>query len=322
MEIMIQTLLKSQRDSLNHFFDQIHLKEIEAVFQKILQCKGSIIVSGVGKSGHIGQKVVATLISTGTKAWFLSPTHALHGDIGLISSDDIFLSFSKSGESQELLDLLPHIQKKGIPTIAVVSQVGSTLSKLCSLTVHLPVQKEMCPYNLVPTTSTTVQLIFGDCLAISLMQEKQFTLEHFAANHPAGFLGRKINLKVSDLMLKRDDLPFCHPKDLLVHLLHELSAKKCGCLLIVDPDFQLKGIFTDGDLRRAIHKKGAAVLQEPIENLMTHSPETISPDVLALAAIEKMEAKPDKLMTTLPVIDQGAVVGLIRMHDIIQMKLR
>lgn len=320
--MMIKTLFENQRDYLNHFFDSVSLKEVESAFEKILQCKGTVILSGVGKSGHIAQKIAATLVSTGTKASFLSPSHALHGDIGVISSEDIFLGFSKSGESQELLDLLPYVQKRGVTTIAIVSQLASRLSKNCELSVHLPVKKELCPYDLAPTTSTAVQLIFGDCLAIGLMQAKQFTVGDFASNHPAGLLGRKITLKVADLMLKGDEIPNCQREDKLIDLLHKLSAKRCGCLLVVDRDFHLQGIFTDGDLRRSIEIKGPDILQRPIGELMTLSPQTISADLLALAAMKKMEENPNRLITVLPVIEKGQLVGLIRMHDIIQAGLR
>ena len=319
--ILIKTLLENQRSYLNHFFDSVNLEEIHAAFHKILECKGVVILSGVGKSGHIAQKITATLVSTGTKASFLSPSHALHGDIGFLGPEDIFLAFSKSGESQELLDVLPFVQNKKVPTIAIVSQSQSRLAKACSLTVHLPVQKELCPYNLVPTISTAVQLIFGDCLAISLMQAKQFTIKDFAENHPAGFLGKKITLKVSDLMLKGKDIPLCRGEDRLIHLLHELSLKRCGCLLIVNENLQLKGIFTDGDLRRAIQTKGPDALQQTMNELMNPSPETISPHLLALKAVEKMEQNPEKLITALPVIENQSLVGLIRMHDILQAKL-
>lgn len=319
---MIKTLFENQRDYLNYFFDFVSLKEVENVFEKILQCKGTVILSGVGKSGHIAQKIAATLVSTGTKASFLSPSHALHGDIGTLSSEDIFLGFSKSGESQELLDLLPYIQKRGITTIAIVSQSSSRLSKNCTLTVHLPVKKELCPYDLAPTTSAAVQLLLGDCLAISLMQAKRFTIDDFSSNHPAGLLGRKSTLKVADLMLKGEEIPYCQKEHKLIDLLHKLSAKKCGCLLIINSEFHLEGIFTDGDLRRALELKGPDVLQKSMKELMTASPQTICANLLVLAAMRKMEENPDRPITVLPVIEEGRLIGLIRMHDIMQAGLR
>jgi arabinose-5-phosphate isomerase len=164
-------------------------------------------------------------------------------------------------------------------------------------------------------------LIFGDCLAVALMQAKQFTLSDFAANHPSGSLGRKINLKVSDLMLRGKEIPICRPADLLLDVLHELSIKRCGCLLVANPDGILVGIFTDGDLRRAIEVQGPNALQMPISNLMTASPKSISPDQLAFEAAKKMEEDHSRLITVLPVLEQGRVVGLIRMHDILQKEL-
>lgn len=315
---MLQTLFQEQRRYLNHFFDAVDVGQAEAVLQKLLSCKGVVILSGVGKSGHIAQKISTTFLSTGTRSFFLSPGNALHGDIGFVSSNDVFLLLSKSGESQELLDLIPHIEKKGASTIAVVSQFPSRLAKRCQLSVVLPVMRELCPYDLAPTTSTAAQLIFGDCLAVALMQAKQFTLNDFAANHPAGFLGRKITLKVADLMLKEADIPLAKPEQKVLDILHELSTKRCGCVLVVDPEQQLLGIFTDGDLRRAIQKKGPEALQTPLSALMTLSPKTTLPERLAFDAMRFMEEDASRLITVLPVLQEGRVVGLLRMHDILQ----
>lgn len=318
---MLEPLFQNLRGYLNHFFDTIDLHEAKKVLEKLLACPGTIYLTGVGKSGHIAQKIAATFVSTGTRAAFLSPEHALHGDIGIVSPQDILLLFSKSGESEELLELLHPIQNKKATTIAVVSAPHSKLAKAVDLFVHLPVQRELCPYDLAPTTSTAAQLIFGDCLAIALMQEKRFTLADFASNHPAGLLGRKITLKVSDLMLKGDAIPICRKQDRLIDVLHELTAKRCGCLLIGEAGI-LEGIFTDGDLRRAIEATGEAALKTPIANLMSLAPRTIAPDQLALTALRKMEEDPSRLITVLPVVEQGCIAGLLRMHDILQAGLR
>ncbi len=223
---MLKSLFEKQKQSLDHFFSALHIGSAEKVLEKLLSCSGVVILSGVGKSGHIAQKIATTLMSTGTRASFLCPAHALHGDLGFVSSKDIFFMFSKSGESQELIDLISHVQKKGAFTIAAVSQANSRLAKSADLAVVLPVSQELCPFDLAPTTSTAVQLLFGDCLAIALMQAKQFTVSDFAANHPAGLLGRKITMKVSDLMLQNEQLPLCSPKERLIDMLHELSVKK------------------------------------------------------------------------------------------------
>ena len=315
---MLHTLFEDQRRYLNHFFDSIDLPQVAKVLEKLLLCKGVVILSGVGKSGHIAEKIATTLLSTGTRAFFLSPANALHGDIGFVTQDDLFLCLSKSGGSQELLDLLPHIQKRRAYTIAVVSQMESPLARAADLSVFLPVQRELCPHDLAPTTSTVAQLIFGDCLAVALMRAKHFSIEDFAANHPAGFLGRKITLKVSDLMLKGKDIPLCKAESRLIDVLHELSAKRCGCLLAVDEHFHLKGIFTDGDLRRAIQTQGPEALQMPISTFMTVAPKSISADRLTAEAIQQMEADPSRLVTVLPVLNEGRIVGLLLIHNILQ----
>lgn len=315
---MLKTLFDDQRGYLNHFFDSIDHIQVQKIFDRLLSCKGIIVLSGVGKSGHIAEKISTTLLSTGTRSFFLNPANALHGDIGFVSPQDILLVLSKSGNSQELVDLLPHVQRKGAATIAIVSAPHSKLAKLCELSVVLPVQREICPYDLAPTTSSAAQLIFGDCLAVGLMKAKQFSVHDFAENHPSGSLGRKITFKVADLMLRGADVPLCKPSDRLFDVLHELSVKRCGCLLVADDEGRLQGIFTDGDLRRAIHSRGPEGLSLPVSELMTLKPKSISSDQLALEAVKKMEEDPSCLITVLPVLDQGRVIGLIRMHDILQ----
>lgn len=315
---MLKRLFDDQRRYLHHFFDAIDLGSAQRILEKLLSCKGALIFSGVGKSGHIAEKITATFLSTGTRAFYLSPANALHGDIGFISPQDIFIAFSKSGGSQELLDLLPHVQRKGAATIAVVSASHSKLARMSDLSMILPVEREICPYDLAPTTSTAAQLIFGDCLAVALMQAKQFSMSEFAANHPGGILGRKITLKVADLMLKDDAIPLCRPTDQLMDVLHELSAKRCGCLLIADDNRILKGIFTDGDLRRAIQSKGPDALRARLSELMTSSPKSISPDAIAIEAVKRMEEDPSRMIMVLPVLQEGRVIGLLRMHDILQ----
>lgn len=314
----LSALFQEHRKNLNSFFDQIDVCQAEKIFQQLAACDGSIVLSGVGKSGHIAQKIAATLISTGTRSHFLSPSEALHGDLGILGPKDILFLFSKSGQTQELIDLLPHAKKKGTFTIAAVSRADSYLAKACDLSVVLPVDRELCPFDLAPTTSTAVQLIFGDCLAIALMQSKKITITDFAANHPAGFLGRKITLKTADLMLTGEAMPFCRPQEKLIDVLHVLSAKRCGCLLVVDEERHLQGIFTDGDLRRSIEEKGSEALQATLAQLMNPVPKYTAPDQLVLDAIHRMEENPKKPITVLPVLTKGKVVGLIRMHDILQ----
>jgi len=318
----MRPLFENFRHHLNYFFDHIPNDKMKQVFDAALSCRGTIFLTGVGKSGFIAQKIAATLVSTGTRALFLSPSDALHGDIGIVSSNDLFLILSKSGESEELLALLPFIRKKGAALIGVVANPSSRLAKLSDLFVHLPLQKEICPYDLAPTVSTAAQLIFGDCLAIALMQKKSFTIADFASNHPGGFLGKKITLKVSDLMLKGDAVPLCKSEDRLIDILPELTGKRCGCILVTDKEKALQGIFTDGDLRRAILGKGNEALQTPMGDLMTHSPKTAEAKEFAVDALRKMEEDESRPITVLPILEKGIVFGLLRMHDIIQSGLR
>lgn len=322
MTVLVKSLLEKQRKSLESFFTELDLDAVQKVLDKLLACTGVVILSGVGKSGHIAQKISATFVSTGTRSMYLCPGNALHGDLGFATNQDVFLLFSKSGESQELLDLLPHIKKRNAFIIAVVSKLSSHLAEFSDLSVCLPFDEELCPFNLAPTTSTAVQLLFGDCLAVALMQYKGFTIGDFAANHPAGFLGRKITMKVADLMLQNASLPICKTEDRLIEVLHELSAKKCGCLLICDDQMRLEGVFTDGDLRRAIQTKGGEALEMKLSQLMTTSPLTTNPQLLAIHAAGQMEENPSRLVMALPVVEEGKVVGLLRMHDIVQAGLR
>ena len=315
---MLKTLFQEQRESLNHFFDTLLLHDAEVVLEKALHCKGDLILTGVGKSGYIAQKISATLSSTGSRSFFLDPSSALHGDLGRLQREDLFICLSKSGSTQELIRLLPFIQKRGIFTISIVSQKLSRLAEISDFSLHLPLDKELCPYDLAPTTSSTIQLIFGDCLAMALMKKRQFSLDQFAENHPGGSLGRKISFKVADLMLKGPQLPLCSPESTLIDVLHEFSSKKCGCLIVTDANHHLHGIFTDGDLRRALQQKGTQALLLPLKDLMTSSPKSIEKGVLAMEAIQKMEEDPSQLITVLPVVEKEKIVGLIRMHDILQ----
>ncbi|HLB52808.1 MAG TPA: KpsF/GutQ family sugar-phosphate isomerase [Chlamydiales bacterium] len=317
---MFEELLSNLHSYLNHFFKEISIVHAEKILHALASCKGMIFLTGAGKSGHIAQKIAATLTSTGTKATYLCPNHAVHGDLGLVSAQDLVLIFSKSGETEELLYLLAALRKRGAFTIAIVSTQGSRLAKEADLSIQLPVQREICPYDLAPTTSTIVQLIFGDCLAIALMQKRKFSILDFASNHPGGLIGRKTSFQVLDLMLKGDELPLCQKSDRLIDVIHELSVKKCGCLLVVEKG-ELTGIFTDGDLRRTIQTQGKEGLTSSMETLMTPSPRSIEPDTFVLEALHLMEAPP-RPITVLPVVQKGKIIGLIRMHDILQGQLQ
>jgi len=318
MTKIVKELFREQHTLLNDFFHRIDLQKSEEIFHRLLSCKGVLIFSGVGKSGIISQKLAMTLLSTGTKSFYLPPSNALHGDIGIVGKEDILLLMSKSGETEELLQLIPFARKKGATIISIVSNPHSRLAQRSDLFIDLPMEKELCPFDLAPTISTEVQLIFGDVLAMALMRAKKFSLSEYALNHPAGTIGKKITLKVKDLMIRGKDIPKCSPNDRLIDVLPELSSKKCGCLLALDEQEKLLGIFTDGDLRRSLQSQGSGVLEEKIGNLMTSSPKCTIVDALAIEAMKQMEADPQRLVHMLAVLEKNKLVGIIRMHDIVQ----
>ena len=316
---MIKELLEKEREILNHFFDNIDLQSANQLLEILKECKGMIIITGVGKSGLVAEKIAQTMTSTGTRAFFLSPTNAMHGDIGIVSRDDVFIMISKSGESEELLQMVPFLRNRGVKPIAIVNNSNSRLAKACHLCVVLPMEKELCPFDLVPTTSAVTQMIFGDAIAVAIMMYKNFSLVEYAMNHPAGKIGRRLTLRVNDLMLKGKDVPLCGPNDKLVDTLVELSDKRCGCVMVIDSQRKLQGIFTDGDLRRSLQKIGAKVLDSTMLEVMTQTARFIKSDEMASQALSLMEADQKHPITVLPVVDEElSVVGLIKMHDIVQ----
>ena len=317
MEV-IKRIFANQKQYINYFFDQLDLDQAEKFFQMCLKCQGHLIFTGVGKSGIIAEKIAMTLISTGTRAHFFSPLNFLHGDIGMISESDTIVMLSKSGETEELLNILPFFKRRNAKILSIVSNPQSRLAKGADMSICLPVEKELCPFDLAPTTSTAVQLLFGDLLAMALMEAKGFSLDDYALNHPAGSIGKKMTIKVQDLMLDGENLPICSPENRLVEVLVDLSNKKCGCLVVVGSQKELLGIFTDGDLRRALQREGAQVLEKKIQDLMTRSPISISKNLLAWEAVKIMQKDPHRWVMVTPVVDQEKVIGVIRMHDIIQ----
>ncbi len=316
---MLKEIFDKQRSYLDHFFESIDLQAIERLVDVLLQCRGVLFFSGVGKSGLVAKKIAFTMVSTGTRAFYLSPTDAVHGDLGMVSSEDAFIMLSKSGETDELIHLIPAIRNKGAMLIGIVCQPESRLSLACDTTFTLPFQHELCPFDMAPTMSTTSQLLLGDLLAIALMRHKNFSLSEYALNHPSGQIGKRMTLKVKDLMLKGGKVPLCKSHDKLREVLVELSNKRCGCVLIVDEALKLIGIFTDGDLRRTLQRKGGSILEASMEEIMTVSPRSIGPDILAWEAMKEMEADRQKRIMVLPVVDSSkTLLGLLHMHDLVQ----
>lgn len=316
---MLSKIFARQKEASLYYFEHLQLEPIETLVEKLLLCQGIAFLSGIGKSGLVAEKIAQTLVSTGTKAMFLSPINAMHGDIGIVSSQDLFLLFSKSGESDELLQLVPFIRNKGASLVSIICNTHSRLHTASDFVISLPFQKELCPFDMAPTTSTIYQMLFGDLLTVALMERRQFTLEQYGSNHPSGRIGRRISLKVEDLMLQGNKLPLAFPNQPLGDVLEELSNKRCGCLLIVEKGGKLLGIFTDGDLRRALQKHGSRLLHMALRDVMTISPRTISRKILAWEAMQSMEADYQRRITLLPVVDpNGILEGLLQLHDLIQ----
>lgn len=317
---MLQKLFEKERELLNFFFEHIDVESCEELLERILESKGVLFFTGIGKSGFVAQKIAATMMSTGTKAFFLPPIDALHGDLGMVSSDDIVVILSKSGETEELLQLLPSLRNIRARIVAVCSSPYSGLVKGSDMHVILPCEHELCPFDLAPTTSTQTQLLFGDVLAIGLMEQKSFSLDRYAQNHPSGQIGRRSTFKVRDLMISAERTPTCSPSDTLEDVLIEFTDKRCGCLIVIDENRKVQGIFTDGDLRRALQSRGATVLETRIEELMSPKPKSIHDDALAWDAVRLMESDQKHPVMVLPVLEskKNELVGIIKMHDLIQ----
>lgn len=315
---LIQSLVAELRHHAELLFQQFDCRAFEKIVDTAMACKGAIFLTGVGKSGIIAQKVAMTLSSSGTKAFFLSPQNALHGDLGNVGAGDIVFIFSKSGETAELIELCPALRNKGATLIGVVMNGESRLARACGASFVLPELKELCPFDLAPTTSTLAQLVFGDLLAMAMMRLKNFSLSEFIENHPAGRIGKRKLVKVQDLMISGTKMPVCSPQNPLQDVLVELSRKQCGCVCVLDAEKRLLGIFTDGDLRRSLQRHGERALSLPMSDLMTKTPRTILPSTLAYEALQQMEMDQKRAITVLAVVENEKCLGVIKMHDILQ----
>ncbi|MEO7064333.1 MAG: KpsF/GutQ family sugar-phosphate isomerase, partial [Dokdonella sp.] len=258
--------------------------------QLMFECPGRVVVSGMGKSGHIARKIAATLASTGTPSFFVHPGEASHGDLGMITQKDVVLALSNSGETDELLTILPLIKRQGIPLIAMTGNTHSSLARLADVHLDTSVPAEACPLGLAPTSSTTAALVMGDALAIALLEARGFTDEDFARSHPAGSLGRQLLLKISDVMHTGVQIPTVPPHVMLTDALVEMTRKGLGMTAIIDSEQHLLGVFTDGDLRRAVDDDDIDLRATAVTRLMTANPKTISADKLAAEAAQLMEA--------------------------------
>ncbi|MFC4891891.1 KpsF/GutQ family sugar-phosphate isomerase [Pseudofrancisella aestuarii] len=280
--------------------------------------KGRVIVTGMGKSGHIGKKIAATLASTGTPAFFVHPGEAGHGDFGMITSNDVLITISNSGTSSEIMGLMPMLKHLKIPIITITSNPNSIMSNNSTITLNLNVEKEACPHNLAPTCSTTATLVLGDALAIALLKAKNFTAKDFAFSHPSGALGKKLILKVEDIMRKDSEIPIVKPTDSIRDAILEISKKGIGHTLISE-NSKLLGIFTDGDLRRIFETTNFSS-QAAINTVMKENPKTIYQDDMAIFALEKMETHK---ITSLAVVNkENSILGVITLHDLVKLGLK
>ncbi len=285
---------------------------------RILQVPGRVVVMGMGKSGHIGRKITATLASTGTPAMFVHPAEASHGDLGMITADDLVLAISNSGESDELTAILPVLKRLGVPLIAMTGKPDSTLARHADLTLDSGVEKEACPLNLAPTASTTAQLALGDALAVALLDARGFRTEDFARSHPGGALGRKLLTYVSDIMRSGTAVPRVSPTAGFSEVMREMSAKGLGATAIVDAQDRVLGIFTDGDLRRLL-EKGFDLRAGKAGDVMHANPVTISADALAVEAAEMMEQR--RITSVLVVDAEGRLCGALNSNDLMRAKV-
>ena len=310
LEVEAQCILAA-RDRLNENFT----KAVELIVATV-KGGGKVIVTGVGKSGKIAAKVAATMASTGTPALFLHPTEGIHGDLGVVSDRDALLAFSYSGASAEVLQLIPTLKNRGTKIISIVGNMKSALATSSDFTIDGSVSKEACPLNLAPTSSTTVALALGDALAMALSVRFEFKEENFAGNHPGGALGKRLTLRVSDLMKSPEQMPWISENESVDKVIETITAKKLGAVLVRNAASKLSGIITDGDLRRALKNREKFFSMKASE-IMTLNPITIRSDEKAFKALELMENRPSQI-AVLPVVDaSGNCIGLVRVHDLI-----
>jgi arabinose-5-phosphate isomerase len=284
----------------------------------VLRCEGRIIVSGMGKSGHIARKIASTLSSTGTPAYFVHPGEASHGDLGMITSEDVFIALSYSGESEELMTIVPVIKRQGAKLISMTGNPSSSLAKAADVHLNAAVDKEACPMGLAPTASTTAALALGDALAVALLDAKGFGAEDFARSHPGGSLGRRLLTRVRDIMRTGEGLPMVNLDATLGDAILEISKKGVGMTAIVDAKQQVLGIYTDGDLRRTLAKK-LDFNATPVRSVMSANPRRIDPDSLAVEAVQMMEQY--NISQMLVVDEQNKLVGALNMHDLLHAKV-
>lgn len=312
-----RAVISTETEALKNLLQSIDENFVRACFY-ILDCKGRVVVLGMGKSGHIGHKIAATLASTGSPAFFIHPGEASHGDLGMIKDDDVVLALSNSGETDEIITLLPVIKRLGVPLITLTGNTNSMLAKTASVNIHVGVEKEACPLGLAPTASTTAALAMGDALAIALLEARGFGEEDFAIAHPGGMLGRRLLLHVGDIMHTDKELPAVLEDILLSETLLIMTQMGLGSAAIIDKENCVLGIFTDGDLRRALDNN-IDIHKTRVSKVMTRNCKSISKDCLAAEALAIME---DNRINALPVVNaENKLIGLLNMHDLLRARV-
>lgn len=293
-------------------------EHFKAAVEMIMACPGRTVITGMGKSGIIGRKMAATLASTGTPSFYLHPAEGIHGDLGMVTEGDVVIALSNSGETGEVLHILPSLRRIGAKLIAMVGNPNSTLAKNSDIVLNVGVTREACPLGLAPTSSTTAALAYGDALALALLSKRKFTASQFAVFHPGGSLGRKLLLTVEDIMHSGTENPLAKADISVQDALFVITDKGLGAVSVVDDDNKMLGVLTDGDIRRGL-SKGVDFLKRPVTELMTASPKTITKEKLAAQALHIMESNRPKPITVLPVVDaENHVIGLLHMTDLVR----
>lgn len=312
-----RNVLKMEADAILELIPRIN-GQFTAAVEMILACPGRTVITGMGKSGIIGRKMAATLASTGTPSFYLHPAEGIHGDLGMVTADDVVIALSNSGETGEILHILPSLRRIGAKIIAMVGNPNSSLGKNADVVLDVGVSKEACPLGLAPTSSTTAALAFGDALAVALLSKRKFTADQFAVFHPGGSLGRKLLMTVADVMHAGDENPLVKGDMKVQDALFIITDKGLGAVSVVDDENKMIGVLTDGDIRRGL-SQGFSFLTRPVTELMTKSPKTITQDKLAAEALHLMESNKPRPITVLPVIDaEKHVIGLLHMTDLVR----
>ncbi len=322
------TVMKTQVDAIEEGKKVIRIQaksvaalesRIDANFARatdlILACKGRVIVTGVGKSGIIARKIVATMNSTGTPAMFMHPSDAVHGDLGMVRKDDVVICISKSGNTSEISSLIPMFKRLGVPIVSLLGTMRSSLAQESTVVLDASVEEEACPHDLAPTSSTTVTLVLGDALAIALLSKRQFTKEDFALYHPGGMLGKRLLLKVDELMVRDEAVPRVSPDVPLRDAIVEMTSKRLGCTCVINHDGSLAGLITDGDLRRLLQKT-TDISTIKAEDVMVRKPKTITEGMLAVLALQEMESY--NITQIIVVGESGLPVGVVHLHDLVK----